>query len=81
LYRCGECDQVFMLVRVLYSLPEGVDPFPVDSDLEDVFDKGLLAKGQAKWNTGEYIRWPVGHHAYLDIFKNGGWQTKTASNS
>lgn len=33
LYRCGECDQVYMLVRVMYTLPEGVDPFPVDPDV------------------------------------------------
>ncbi|KNC36894.1 cytochrome c oxidase subunit [Plasmodium falciparum RAJ116] len=28
LYRCGECDQIFMHVRVLYSLDDGNDPFP-----------------------------------------------------
>merc|ERR1712153_122490 len=25
LYRCGECDQIFMLVRVMYELPENED--------------------------------------------------------
>lgn len=33
LYRCGECDQIYMLVRVMYTLPEGMDPFPVDPDV------------------------------------------------
>merc|ERR1719198_2372835 len=35
LYRCGECDQIFMLVRVLYEVPEDAAP-QVDSDMNDV---------------------------------------------
>lgn len=68
LYRCGECDQVFMLVRVLYSLPEGLDPFPVDPDINDVFDVKLIEKGQKMWNAGEYVQWPAGDSAFKDIF-------------
>eukprot|EP00745_Piridium_sociabile_P044720 TRINITY_DN94927_c0_g1_i2.p1 TRINITY_DN94927_c0_g1~~TRINITY_DN94927_c0_g1_i2.p1 ORF type:complete len:191 (-),score=4.95 TRINITY_DN94927_c0_g1_i2:326-898(-) len=33
LYRCGECDQIFMLVRVQYEMPDGSEPFPVDEDV------------------------------------------------
>ncbi|GFE55152.1 cytochrome c oxidase subunit [Babesia ovis] len=73
LYRCGECDQIFMLVRVLYSLPDGEDPFPVDPDIDDVFNKDLIAKGQFKWNAGEYIRWPVGNATYKQLFLQGKW--------
>lgn len=71
LYRCGECDQVFMLVRVLYTLPEGLDPFPVDPDVDDVFDTQLLEKGQRLWNIGEYVYWPAGNLAYKRAFMDG----------
>ncbi|PFH31859.1 putative cytochrome c oxidase subunit [Besnoitia besnoiti] len=73
LYRCGECDQIFMLVRVFYSLPDGKDPFPVDPDVEDVFDMKLLEKGQKMWNCNEYVRWPAGHQAYSELFLEGKW--------
>ncbi|GBE61064.1 cytochrome c oxidase subunit [Babesia ovata] len=73
LYRCGECDQIFMLVRVLYSLPDGEDPFPVDPDIDDVFNKDVLAKGHLKWNSGEYLRWPVGNATYKQLFLQGKW--------
>nr|CEL64469.1 TPA: cytochrome c oxidase subunit, putative [Neospora caninum Liverpool] len=73
LYRCGECDQIFMLVRVFYSLPDGKDPFPVDPDVEDVFDIKLLEKGQKMWNCNEYVRWPAGHQAYSELFLEGKW--------
>ncbi|KAK2195278.1 bifunctional Cytochrome c oxidase [Babesia duncani] len=73
LYRCGECDQIFMLVRVLYSLPDGEDPFPVDADVDDVFDINNISKGQLKWNMGEYIKWPVGNATYKQLFLQGKW--------
>ncbi|EDO08649.1 putative cytochrome c oxidase subunit Vb [Babesia bovis T2Bo] len=73
LYRCGECDQIFMLVRVLYSLPDGEDPFPVDPDIDDVFNKDIIAKGHFKWNAGDYIRWPVGNATYKQLFLQGKW--------
>lgn len=68
LYRCGECDQVFMLVRALYSLPEGVDPFPKDPDVKDVFDLAMVEKLHRKWNCGEFVNWPAGDVAFKDIF-------------
>merc|ERR1712232_916627 len=33
LYRCGECDQIFMLVRVMYDLPDGQEIDPIDPDV------------------------------------------------
>merc|ERR1719335_1753539 len=50
LYRCGECDQIFMHVRVLYELYDGGDVDPIDPDVNDVFDFKLLEKGNAIWN-------------------------------
>jgi len=64
LYRCGECDQIFMLVRVLYELPEeGAEINPIDPDVKDVFDFALLEKGNEVWNTGGMINWPTGYDA------------------
>ena len=64
LYRCGECDQIFMLVRVLYELPEeGAEINPIDPDVKDVFDFALLEKGNEVWNTGGFINWPTGYDA------------------
>ncbi|KAK1443996.1 hypothetical protein BgAZ_208720 [Babesia gibsoni] len=73
LYRCGECDQIFMLVRVLYSLPDGQDPFPVDPDVDDVFNKDVLEKGHLMWNSGDYLKWPVGNATYKQLFLQGKW--------
>lgn len=73
LYRCGECDQIFMLVRVLYSLPDGKDPFPVDPEVDDVFNKKLLEDGQKMWNSGDYVNWPVGNLSYKQLFLEGAW--------
>ncbi|KAF8822882.1 putative cytochrome c oxidase subunit [Cardiosporidium cionae] len=84
LYRCGECDQIFMLVKVAYSLAEGEDPFPVDPDLDDVFDLRLIESGQKMWNLNEYVTWPVGNEAYVRLFKEGKQSeeaTKSISNS
>merc|ERR1719454_2300402 len=50
LYRCGECDQMFMHVRVMYELPDGGDIDPIDPDVNDVFDLKLLEKGSAVWD-------------------------------
>eukprot|EP00933_Yihiella_yeosuensis_P053973 TRINITY_DN522_c0_g1_i1.p1 TRINITY_DN522_c0_g1~~TRINITY_DN522_c0_g1_i1.p1 ORF type:complete len:268 (+),score=66.80 TRINITY_DN522_c0_g1_i1:73-876(+) len=64
LYRCGECDQIFMLVRVLYELPdETVEINPIDPDVSDVYDMKLLEKGNEVWNTGGMINWPLGYDA------------------
>ncbi|XP_026194414.1 uncharacterized protein LOC113147586, partial [Cyclospora cayetanensis] len=71
LYRCGECDQIFMHVRVLYSLPDGKDPFPLDPDVSDVFSLSALEKAQRQWNSGEYIMWPTGEEAYSRLFLQG----------
>lgn len=73
LYRCGECDQIFMLVRVLYELPEeGVDINPIDPDVKDVFDFALLEKGNEVWNTGGMINWPTGYDALHGTVYGGG---------
>merc|ERR1712071_232869 len=52
LYRCGECDQIFMLVRVMYELPDGQEIDPIDPDVNDTFDFALLEKGNKAWNSG-----------------------------
>jgi len=63
LYRCGECDQIFMLVRVMYELPEDAEVDPVDPDVNDVFDVRLLEQGNAVWNAGGMVNWPTGYDA------------------
>lgn len=63
LYRCGECDQIFMLVRVQYELPEDEDINPIDPDVKDVYDFSLLEKGNEVWNTGGMINWPLAYDA------------------
>jgi len=72
LYRCGECDQIFMLVRVQYDLPDGSEPFPVDEDIDDIFDYSLIEKGQKMWNAGDYVHWGEGDVAYRDVYLYGG---------
>jgi cytochrome c oxidase subunit 5b len=59
--RCGECDQVFMHVRVVYEhekLWAAKDP-----EVSDVFDFKLLEKGHKMWNEGEMALWDVGYKA------------------
>lgn len=63
LYRCGECDQIFMLVRVMYEVPDDVDINPIDPDVNDVFDYALLEKGNQVWNQGGMINWPTAFDA------------------
>lgn len=71
LYRCAECDQIFMHVRVIYSLPDGEDPFPVDPEVNDVFDTNLLEKNQLMYNLGDYHRWPAGDWMNTQLFLKG----------
>jgi len=63
LYRCGECDQIFMLVRVMYELPENEEINPIDPDVKDVYDFSLLEKGNDVWNTGGMVNWPRAYDA------------------
>jgi len=65
LYRCGECDQIFMHVRVMYELPDGGDIDPIDPDVNDVFDLKLLEQGSKSWNgeDGSMMMWPAGWDA------------------
>merc|ERR1711981_677919 len=63
LYRCGECDQIFMLVRVMYDADEDVQLNPIDPDVDDVFDMKLLEKGNEVWNSGGMLNWPLGYDA------------------
>lgn len=63
LYRCGECDQIFMLVRVMYEIPDDADAEAVDADVNDVFDYTLLEKGNEVWNSGGMMMWPTGYDA------------------
>jgi len=62
LYRCGECDQIFMLARVTYEFlgKDSADLDPVDPEVSDVFDLDLIEKGVERWNDG-MIRWESGH--------------------
>lgn len=64
LYRCGECDQIFMLARVSYEFlgKDSADLDPVDPEVSDVFDLDLIEKGVDRWNDG-MIRWETGHVA------------------
>jgi len=62
LYRCGECDQIFMHVRVVYSLSEEVKAI-ADTDVTDLFDVDVLTKTSKQWNTEEFHHWPIGHEA------------------
>merc|ERR1711948_29420 len=64
LYRCGECDQIFMHVRVKYELPDDGSMKMVggeERDVKDVFDFSLLEKGNEVWNTAGMVNWPVGY--------------------
>merc|ERR1712176_1174691 len=61
--RGGECDQIFMLVRVMYELPENEDINPIDPDVKDVYDFSLLEKGNEVWNTGGMVNWPLAYDA------------------
>eukprot|EP00389_Voromonas_pontica_P014775 GDKH01022956.1.p1 GENE.GDKH01022956.1~~GDKH01022956.1.p1 ORF type:complete len:300 (-),score=57.76 GDKH01022956.1:19-918(-) len=63
LYRCGECDQIFMLVRVDFEMPEGQELFPKDRDVEDTFDWKLVEKAQQKYNEEDFVLWPIGDMA------------------
>jgi len=71
LYRCGECDQIFMLARVSYEFlgKDSADLDPVDPEVSDVFDLELIEQGVERWNDG-MIRWEVGHVA-KHIMKEG----------
>lgn len=62
MYRCGECDQIFMHVRVVYSLPEEVNALE-DADVTDLFDVATLKRASDMWNTDDMIQWPLGHEA------------------
>lgn len=62
LYRCGECDQIFMHVRVLYKLPEEVEKF-ADADVTDLFDVATLKRASENWNTDDFHHWPLGYEA------------------
>lgn len=73
LYRCGECDQIFMHVRVLYSLDDGQDPFPNDPEVDDVFDLNLIEENMSLYNDDQYVRWPVGNVTYRQMFLEGKW--------
>jgi cytochrome c oxidase subunit 5b len=61
LYRCAECDQIFMHVRVLYEHEKlwGMK----DPEVSDVFDFKLLEQGHKMWNEGEMALWDVGYKA------------------
>jgi len=73
LYRCGECDQMFMHVRVMYELPDGGDIDPIDPDVNDVFDLGLLEASNKAWNgeDGSMMMWPIGYDAINDTMDGG----------
>ncbi|CAD7957774.1 unnamed protein product [Amoebophrya sp. A120] len=70
LYRCGECDQIFMLVRVTYgnswvdeSYKDHKEIFAKDPDVDDVFDIKLLERGHRMWNSSDMLRWEMGAQA------------------
>lgn len=71
LYRCGECDQIFMYCRVEYEAPPEVSD-PIDPDVNDVFDFSLLEKGNQVWNSGDMVMWPTGFDALHGTVFGGG---------
>lgn len=73
LYRCGECDQIFSHVRVMYELPDGGDIDPIDPDVNDVFDVKLLEQGSKVWNgeDGSMMMWPMGYDAINNTMHGG----------
>ncbi|GAW80341.1 cytochrome c oxidase subunit 5B [Plasmodium gonderi] len=81
LYRCGECDQIFMHVRVLYSLEDGNDPFPNDPDVDDVFDLNLIEENMSLYNDDQYVRWPTGNVSYRQMFLQGKWGNEKPNNA
>jgi len=76
LYRCGECDQIFMGVRVMYELPDGGEIDPIDPDVNDTFDLKLLDAGNAMWNSGEMTLWPLGYDAEHGTVHGGNPRTE-----
>jgi cytochrome c oxidase subunit 5b len=70
LYRCGECDQIFMLVRITYgnswvdeSFVHHKEIFAKDPDVDDVFDINLLTNAHKRWNEKDMLRWSLGAQA------------------
>eukprot|EP00916_Digyalum_oweni_P012107 GHVL01020005.1.p1 GENE.GHVL01020005.1~~GHVL01020005.1.p1 ORF type:complete len:271 (-),score=39.99 GHVL01020005.1:615-1427(-) len=72
LYRCGECDQVFMLIRLVYDMDEeeakATGMIEYNWDENDVFDMKLLEKGHKLWNSDEMYLWHTGNQAYSMMF-------------
>lgn len=70
LYRCGECDQIFMLVRITYAntweqehFYDHKEIFSKDPDVSDVFDIELLENAHKLWNEKHVLRWHMGADA------------------
>jgi len=69
MYRCGECDQIYMLVRITYANTWDEDfihtdeIYAKDPDIEDVFDPALLSNANEMWNKNGSLRWSTGLHA------------------
>ena len=66
LYRCGECDQIFMNVRVDYQARErqSASAGNIDIDASDVFDLKNLSRVHSKWNAADpLVNWTVGYVA------------------
>jgi len=74
LYRCGECDQIFMHVRVKYEAPTGdpeIEKLENDPEWKDTFDFKALEKGNQLWNSGGMINWPTGYDALHETVYGG----------
>jgi len=66
LYRCGECDQIYMHTRINYQARErkSASAGNIDIDAADVFDLKNLARVQSKWNKADpLVHWQVGYVA------------------
>lgn len=66
LYRCGECDQIFMHVRVNYEgrARQSASAGNINIDAKDVFDLKNLARVNKLWNKEDPIlNWKVGYVA------------------
>eukprot|EP01067_Filipodium_phascolosomae_P008586 Filipodium_phascolosomae@DN735_c0_g1_i3.p2 len=72
LYRCAECDQIFMLVRLVYDVDEEVAKEEglrhVAWDDSDMFDMTLLERAHRMFNTDDLFMWTVGMQAYRMMY-------------
>ncbi|KAF4677732.1 hypothetical protein FOL47_010953 [Perkinsus chesapeaki] len=73
MYRCGECDQIFMLVRLYYEDRYWTQTLVRDTFMSDgdMFDLKTLERVHKMWNKDEMVRWEVGYWAQDYVLGKG----------